>query len=137
MWRDRIWELDVRVPFRSLIVAIVVVVAGTTSGGAPVTGTASDVLAPDTRIAQAVQLGSDGSGTVQVGNVQAQIRSFDGMGKLIAARVGLIQRATEDVLGREAYELVWEVGIDPTPAPAPVAVDPDPMALVAYEQGGV
>jgi len=135
MWEDGIGELDVKVPFRSSVVAIVVTVAATTSGGAPVTGAASNASALDSRIAQAVQLGSDGSGTVQVGNARAQIRSFDGTGKPVPASVGLIQRAIKDA-GREAYELVWEVGIDPTPAQAPAAVDLNPMALVAYEQGG-
>lgn len=124
-----------KVPFRSSIVAIVV---AATSGSASVTGAATaGVLAPDSGIAQAVRLGSDGSGVAQVGNMQAQVRSFDEMGKPVVAHVGLLQRAVQDAAGREAHELVWQVAIDPTGAPVSVAIDPNPpMILAAYEQGG-
>jgi hypothetical protein len=124
-----------RVP-SALLAAAISLLAATAFGSAPVIAAGSTGVVSDVQpIMRVVQLAADGTATVQIGNMQAEIRSFDDSGRPVDAAVGLIQRATKDGTGRAAEELVWQVATG-TAGAASGPGGANVMTMAAYEQGG-
>ena len=121
---------------RSLVLAIATISAAATAWSAPVTAAQSTGVGYNAQpITRVVQLGADGTATVQIGNMQAEVRSFDGTGKPVDAAVGLLLRATKDGSGRAAQEIAWQVAAG-TAVEGPSLREVTAPALAAYEQGG-